>query len=845
METIDQHNLKHELTEKYKNFIRETKNEDENYKWDATDHFRKIWNPESADFGNMVTNAFKKHVNLIYQTSWWFLKTIAEKETEKAREMFRHLYDEDIELAERMKAFKAESDILLSKYKIELGKDNIHHSQDERTLSVYLAFRYPEKYYLYKNSVYNNYCTYLGEKVKPAGEKYFHFMELAGQFKNDYLLKDQELIQLHKQLHPDLEWDDTNLITQNILYRMLADNPAADDSGKITGISREEETPLLPIDGKKYWLYAPGENARYWDEFYHAGIMALGWDKLGDLDHYNSKEEIIERLKVLANTKGSKKNDATANYEFKRIISVGDIIIVKRGKSEYLGYGVVSSDYYYDEKRKVYQKCRKVDWKKKGHWPEESAPIVLKTLTDITKYPDYVERLKKLIGIELAESTGLSEEPVPEYNPGNTNYYWLNANPKIWTLDELEIHPEIDYTTHTETGTKRRIYKHMLAVKPGDRVIGYETTPVKKVRALLEVTRSLYENEAGEEVFDMKLLEFTPQQPTWDDLKGRQALQNSEVFQNNQGSLFKLTKEEYEAIVELSRTKTKFEYYTKKDLLSDVFITPEKLDRSLALLKRKKNIILQGPPGTGKTYFAKRLAWCLMGEKDPTRVRIIQFHQSYSYEDFIQGYRPEDGGLKLKNGVFYDFAKQASRDKDRDYVLIIDEINRGNLSKIFGELMLLIEADKRDQKIKLAYAREEEEFSVPPNLHIIGTMNTADRSLALVDYALRRRFAFIGMAPHFEELFIDHLSKSGFEEPFIKALIKKINHINGLIMGDSSLKEGFLVGHSYFITGEMPADPDEWLNDIFNYEILPLLEEYWFDDHERLSDIRSILGLSK
>ena len=159
-------------------------------------------------------------------------------------------------------------------------------------------------------------------------------------------------------------------------------------------------------------------------------------------------------------------------------------------------------------------------------------------------------------------------------------------------------------------------------------------------------------------------------------MKGLPALRNSEVFQNNQGSLFKLTKEEYEAIVDLTKTKPRFDNYSKEDLLKDVFITPEKLDRTLALLQRKKNIILQGPPGTGKTYFAKRLAWCMMGEKDPTRVRTIQFHQSYSYEDFIQGYRPEDGGLKLKNGVFYDFAKQASRDKDRDYVMIIDEINR-------------------------------------------------------------------------------------------------------------------------------------------------------------------------
>jgi 5-methylcytosine-specific restriction protein B len=342
------------------------------------------------------------------------------------------------------------------------------------------------------------------------------------------------------------------------------------------------------------------------------------------------------------------------------------------------------------------------------------------------------------------------------------------------------------------------------------------------------------------------LVKFTAQKPGWDELKEIDTLKNAEVFTNNQGSLFRLTAEEYEAIVKVSFATPDLQKYTPEDLLSDVFITPEKLDRTLALLTRKKNIILQGPPGPGKTYFAKRLAYCLMGEKDVSRLTTIQFHQSFSYEDFIQGYRPENGNLTLKNGVFYDFSRKASRDPDRDYVMIIDEINRGNLSKIFGELMLLVEADKRGQKIKLAYAKDGQElFTVPANLHIIGTMNTADRSLALVDYALRRRFAFFTMAPHFEEYFIAYLKNLGFENSFIQNLTEKINHINGLIMGDPSLKEGFLVGHSYFISKDLPAEPEQWLEDIFNYEILPLLEEYWFDNQERLADIRTTLGFNK
>jgi 5-methylcytosine-specific restriction protein B len=830
MQTKDQHQLKLEFLEKYKAYLRETGNKDENYKWDAIEHFRKHWNPNAEDFGAMFVEAFRKHSNLFYHDAVWFYKTIGQMKPQKARALFTELYDEDIEIEKRIKSFQSQSDQLLEELKSELNNEKLKHSQDERTISTYLAFRYPEKYFLYKSSFYLQYCDYLNIEPKPAGEKFLHYMELAKDFKKNYLEKDKELLDLHKAIHPDLSWDDKNLIVQNLIFRMMIQiNPDQEVSDEEAGRKDKDNE-----NNKRYWIYAPGHNAKYWDEFYKAGIMALGWDELGNLNQYKSKEEIAEVLKKFENTTSSKKNDAIANIEFRDLMKRGDIVIAKRGKHDYIGYGIVQSDYYFDENREYYQDCRKVDWKKKGIWKEEKGSIVLKTLTDITKYPEYVERLINLIGIGQEENTK---------TPLSINYYWLNANPKQWTLDELELNPEIDYTTHTESGTKRRIYKYMSEVKPGDKVIGYETTPVKKVRVLLEVTRSIYENEEGEEVFDMKLVEFTPQQPTWEKLKQIEILKDAEVFTNNQGSLFKLSKTHYDAIVEQTQIKPTSEPYGRKDLLSDVFLSEEKLERSLALLKRKKNIILQGPPGTGKTYFAKRLAWYLMGEKDKTRLRTIQFHQSYAYEDFIQGYRPDGGELKLKNGVFYDFAKRASRDPERDYVLIIDEINRGNLSKIFGELMLLIEADKREESIKLAYAREGEMFSVPSNLHIIGTMNTADRSLALVDYALRRRFAFIQMPPNFGNNFRENLLTAGFTDAFIDSLINKAHQINEIIGGDPALGMGFLMGHSYFVTQELPEDPEEWLSDIFTYEILPLLEEYWFDNEDRIVTAKEILSI--
>ena len=196
-------------------------------------------------------------------------------------------------------------------------------------------------------------------------------------------------------------------------------------------------------------------------------------------------------------------------------------------------------------------------------------------------------------------------------------------------------------------------------------------------------------------------------------------------------------------IDEIEPMKESYPIYEPTDFLSEVYMDKEEYYKLVQLMEMKKNVILQGPPGVGKTFAAKRLAYSMMGVKDKNRVKMIQFHQSYSYEDFIMGFRPTENGFELRNGTFYNFCKQAEEDSENDYFFIIDEINRGNLSKIFGELFMLIENDKRGSELELLYA--DENFSVPPNLYIIGMMNTADRSLAILDYALRRRFAFFDM----------------------------------------------------------------------------------------------------
>lgn len=273
--------------------------------------------------------------------------------------------------------------------------------------------------------------------------------------------------------------------------------------------------------------------------------------------------------------------------------------------------------------------------------------------------------------------------------------------------------------------------------------------------------------------------------------------------------------------------------YFSADFLSDVYMSEQDYETLVNVLKMKKNIILQGAPGVGKTFTAKRLAYSIIGAKNPDRVQMIQFHQSYSYEDFIEGYRPTENGFTIKKGSFYKFCKLAEDDDENDYFFIIDEINRGNLSKIFGELFMLIEKDKRGIELQLLYS--DENFSVPPNVYIIGMMNTADRSLAMLDYALRRRFSFFTMKPGFNTIgfqtYQDSLKSDAFNE-----LISCIKQLNSKIAADISLGEGFCIGHSYFCGLTAKTATVQTLTSIIEYELIPLLKEYWFDEPEKIID---------
>lgn len=592
--------------------------------------------------------------------------------------------------------------------------------------------------------------------------------------------------------------------------------------------SEEEPEKETKSDGVSYWIYSPGEQAAFWDEYYQDGIMGLGWNKIGDLKAFKKLADLIAPLKQNYGSDTSQKNSADMLYSFANEMKPGDIVFAKKGRSMIVGRGVVTSDYYYDSNHEIHPHLRKVNWTHKGEWKSESM-LAMKTLTNITRYTNDLKQLNKLIEGKVSPDSTESTDK---------QYWWLTGSPKYWSpTKDWEVGEDIDYTLYNEKGNKRRVFKHFLEAKPGDLVIAYESTPVLQIVAIGRVV-----SETDGEVLYIRKIEDLQSPVPYTEILSNPILKKSEPVMNRcQGSLFLLTYDEYKEVIRLIRKDNpepiieeeeqteELEKYTDKDFLGQVYMNEHQLQTLKSLLMRKKNLILQGAPGVGKTFAAQRLAYTIMGVKDESRVKVIQFHQNYSYEDFVIGYKPNaEGGFSLVSGIFYEFCQQARAHREMPYFLIIDEINRGNLSKIFGELLQLIEADYRDQPLQLAYNKQR--FSVPSNLYIIGMMNTADRSLAMIDYALRRRFSFFEIKPGFEtEAFNNDISK--LEISNLKELINAIIELNKVITDDDSLGPGFCIGHSYLCN--LNSDPD--LESIVEYDIIPMLREYWFDNDDKFN----------
>ena len=431
------------------------------------------------------------------------------------------------------------------------------------------------------------------------------------------------------------------------------------------------------------------------------------------------------------------------------------------------------------------------------------------------------------------ELEALSDESEPK------GHWLLVANAKIWSFSELEVGARTSYTIYNDKGNPRRIHKNYLSAKPGDPIIGYESTPARRIVAFCEITKE----HDDERLYFHKTRDIEGGL-TFDQIKGDPVLSKCEFSRNPNGSFFALTEEEYARFIQLLGLEgeaededaispvatveedSKASAYTDEKFLSEVFVSEDDLADMKELLKRKKNLILQGSPGTGKTFCAKRLAWTMMGCEDDSRITFVQFHQSTTYDDFVCGYRPDgNGGFQVKEGPFVRACRKAAQDPSRPYFVIIDEINRANISKVLGELLMLIEAGHRRETALITVSNKE--LSVPDNLYIIGMMNTADRGLALIDYALRRRFVFFDMVPALEHpLFLEKLKER--DDPRMVALVDATKKVNEDIAADAALGEGFRIGHSYFCDEATDARL------VLRYELAPLVKEYWFDDPKKM-----------
>ncbi len=771
--------------------------DDEVFKWEAIKCFQDNWDLSNENFAKMLSSSLAKTASLLdvkFNFPCGMIKKYAEHDPGTVKQMFIDLFDETKDLAVRIDSFIASSKNLQKKYP-DLGNKDF---QNSNVSSVYLWLKYPEKYYIYKPTIDKNVLELLCSDIELTGgngykvKQFYSFMDAV----KAELIKNKTITDYVENHLTDESWkkDSSCTITNDFVFfvgNFLDDYSAWEYNDYNPGLTKDDWTELLNNP-----------------EFFTPAALAV-MKRLMDNGGQGTCTEL------------SNKYGETKNFYNKNSSMIGE---------------------------RIYNagKCTEPPKREDGaimYWPI----LYVGKSADNTVEGSYIWKLRKelkaaledkdLSDIELISAVTEVEESEAD---ANVNYWWLNANPKIWSMKNIGVGKEQSYTLYNDKGHKRKVFQNFLDAKAGDIIIGYESSPVKQIVALLKVSK---END-GEHIWFEKT-EGLSSPIDYDDFKDIPELKNMDFLQTSQGSLFKVTKNEYEVLRNIIRENNPIfeeqediEKYTKDDFLSDVYMDSEKYDLLVSLLENKKNIILQGAPGVGKTYAAKKLAYSIIGKVQENHVKFVQFHQSYSYEDFIMGYKPDGNGFKLQYGVFFDFCNLARNNPKGKYFFIIDEINRGNLSKIFGELLMLIEKDYRGVNASLAYGGEP--FNVPENLYIIGMMNTADRSLAMLDYALRRRFSFVDMEPAFgTEEFQDYIDK--MNNPVFTKLIEKIVELNQEIAKDPTLGNGCCIGHSYFCNQERNKCTKIWMKQIIDFDILPTLKEYWFDDLNKVNTWKSKL----
>ena len=757
----------------------------EKYKWQAVKCFQLNWDVNATDFAEMLKKSLSATANLLASVNNFparMIQKFAEIVPEEVRAMYIELFDESKDVYERINSFKLKSSILLERY----GNGAAQHYQNENSISTYLWLRYPDKYYIFKLSevkvvaseLESDYRFKKGAYADNIHNFYALYNEICAELQKDDELRNMLAAQVNSTCYADPEMRTLTIDVGFYISRYYSkrnDEPAADE--------------WWPTD------YSPAISTEEW--------IAL----LNDAEVFiPSSLEIMKRMLDYGG-KATCTQLSVKYGETKNFYNSGSVALARR-VAERTGCPVMQRDTGDPRWWTILYVGKDAGKDEEGSY--------------IWKLRDELESALRQVDLSEVSLYAKSDDEGTD----GFHCWWLTAKPKIWSFSDTPVGEVMSYSLYNENGNKRRIFQNFLDAKAGDMIIGYEATPVLKIVAIARVTAE----QDGEKLYFEKV-EGLASPIGYQTLRECPELERMEFFQNPQGSLFKLTRGEYDFIMDIIRDENPVQQeaandpYTSEDFLREVYMTSADYAKIQAVLRNKKNIILQGAPGVGKTFAAKRLAWSMMGEIDESRVEFVQFHQNYSYEDFVMGYKPVEDGFELRNGIFYRFCQRAANQPDKDFFFIIDEINRGNMSKIFGELLMLIERDYRGTKATLAYNGLP--FSVPKNLYIIGMMNTADRSLAMIDYALRRRFSFFDMEPGFDsEGFRQY--QASLNNETLNALVERVKDLNKEIAADKSLGKGFCIGHSYFCGQDTCTD--EWLDSIVNYDILPMLSEYWFDD---------------
>lgn len=791
-------------------FFDKNKHHQEHYKWDVLNQVIKRWDWGSDDKIAMINSSFDVQGNNNLWSSMnyypikmaiWFMQDFPEETIA----IFTYLFNEKIDLNNRLEYFKQYFDHKLPELQKKYPETKLgFHNQDIRSMSLYLFVNNPNKYSLFKYNIVKDFAEKfdLGVIKKGQLENYSKYLEIVATIKGmiieDPFIDKYIQYNISNNLYAD---ESLNLLIQDFIFASF----------------REFNT----INNKKYWLFSPGENGSMWEEFYKEGYMGLGWDELGDLNNYESKEEINLTLKDIYSTDSSLKNNTNANNDFVSRIKPKDIIFAKKGRTELLGYGEVTSEYYFDQNADKYKHRRKVNWKKKGKW-KVPQNMVLKTLTDITDssssfnegkkyYEDLISIINdqhmKLESSDINENVILSDVPLNQilYGPPGTGktYYTINKALSIIedkTMDELE--------TEERQNLKNRFKDY---VDTGQIVFTTFHQSMSYEDFIEGIKPDLDEDEDGNKIvfYDVK------------DGIFKEIVKSAKKpvpIQREEANVYGF-EEAWDELTSSAQSLLAENKYLELTLISE--------NRKIDIVNITSNGNLKLKPKNGRekgyTVSYNRLRKLFEVFKDLSLVKNID----KEFRSVIGGSNSTAYWAVL-NFVNNKIASNlnvinADNKKFLPHVLIIDEINRGNVSAIFGELITLIEESKRQgnpEALEVTLPYSKDKFSIPSNLYIIGTMNTADRSVEALDTALRRRFVFEEMLP-----------KTDLEELNYKVYGYKLSEILDRInlRIEKLVDRDHCIGHAYFINKN-----EETIIDSFYMNIIPLLQEYFFGDYGKI-----------